>query len=129
MNTLTAAQNRLEERLNEKTDISKNTIVKGISDKVYTGKAVTQTITVRYGSKTLKQGRDYTVQYKDNKNVGTAAAVLTGTGDYTGTVSRTFRIVPKKAVISKAVPGKKQVRVIMSAKAACPVIDTVLGHA
>ena len=118
LNTLTAAQNRLEERLNEKTDISKNTIVKGISDKVYTGKAVTQTITVRYGSKTLKQGRDYTVQYKDNKNVGTAAAVLTGTGDYTGTVSRTFRIVPKKAVISKAVPGKKQVRVIMSAKAA-----------
>jgi hypothetical protein len=40
----------------------------------------------------LVKGRDYTVSYKNNEKAGTATAVFTGTGRYTGTVSKTFKI-------------------------------------
>lgn len=41
---------------------------------------------------TLKQGKDYTVTYLNNRVVGTATVVLTGLGDYVGTVTKTFKI-------------------------------------
>ncbi len=40
----------------------------------------------------LVKGRDFTVSYKNNSKAGTATAVFTGTGRYTGTVSKTFKI-------------------------------------
>ena len=41
----------------------------------------------------LEEGRDYTVEYKDNKNVGTATITITGKGSYEGTLTTTFKIV------------------------------------
>ena len=48
------------------------------SSMVYTGKARTQTsgIVVKANTKTLKNGTDYTVSYKNNVNVGTATVSL-----------------------------------------------------
>ena len=66
--------------------------VSGIKAKTYTGKALTQSITVKDGTKTLKQGTDYTVSYKNNKVVGTATVIITGKGSYTSYVSKTFKI-------------------------------------
>ena len=43
-----------------------NAKVSGITSKSFTGKAITQKITVKYGSKTLKNGTDYTVKYFAN---------------------------------------------------------------
>ena len=80
-------------------DISKATVT-GISNKTYTGKAITQTPTVKLGTTTLKSGTDYTVSYKNNKNAGTATVTIKGTGNYTGTVTKTFKINP--ASIAKA---------------------------
>lgn len=74
-----------------KIDISKCT-VSGIKSKTYNAKAQTQTITVKDGSATLKSGTDYSVSYKNNKNAGTATVTITGKGNYTGSVNKTFKI-------------------------------------
>ena len=60
----------------------------------------------------LKEGTDYTAVYKNNKNTGKAKVILTGKGDYQGTRTVFFRIVPKKATSVKAVHlGNRTVRV------------------
>ena len=41
----------------------------------------------------LREGVDYTVEYKDNDKIGTATAVLTGIGKYQGTTSYQFNII------------------------------------
>ena len=66
--------------------------VTGITNKTYTGKALTQTPVVKLSGKTLKSGTDYTVTYLNNKAVGTATVKITGKGSYTGTITRTFKI-------------------------------------
>lgn len=75
----------------ETTDISKCS-VSGIKNKTYTGNAQTQSVTVKDGTKALKSGTDYSVSYKDNKNAGTATMTITGKGNYTGSVKKTFKI-------------------------------------
>lgn len=76
-----------------------NCKVSGLTTKTYTGKAQTQSITVKYGNKTLKNGKDYTVSYQNNINAGTAYVIIKGKGSYSGTVKRSFTI--KSAVIYK----------------------------
>lgn len=63
----------------------------------YDGNAKKPTVTVELGSKTLKEGTDYTVSYKNNVNVGTATVTVKGKGDYTGTKTATFTIERAKA--------------------------------
>lgn len=48
----------------------------------YNGKPRTPGAVVTRGGKTLAAGTDYTISYKNNKNAGTATAVITGTGLY-----------------------------------------------
>ncbi len=48
----------------------------------YNGKPKTPGVIVVRDGKTLKAGTDYTVSYRNNKNAGTAKAVITGTGLY-----------------------------------------------
>lgn len=69
-----------------------NCKVSGLTTKTYTGKAQTQSITVKYGNKTLKNGKDYTVSYQNNINAGTAYVIIKGKGSYSGTVKRSFKI-------------------------------------
>ena len=66
------------------------TIAPGPHD--YTGNAVTPVIAVADGGTALDSGQDYTVNYKNNTNPGTATVEVTGTGNYTGTVKKTFTI-------------------------------------
>jgi hypothetical protein len=94
-----------------RTSIAKAT-VSGFSNKTYTGKAITQTPTVKLGGKTLKSGTDYTVSYKNNKAVGTATVTITGKGAYNGTISKTFKICPKNTAVKKLTsPKTKQLKV------------------
>ena len=79
----------------------KKATVSGISNKSYTGKNITQSITVKYNGKTLKNGTDYTVSYSSNKNIGTATVKIAGKGSYTGTITKTFKINPAKQEIQK----------------------------
>ncbi len=48
-------------------------------------------------TKVLIPGEDYTLIYESNLNVGTAKVIITGTGNYTGKVTTTFKIV-KRAI-------------------------------
>jgi len=67
-----------------------------ISDKTYSGKKKNPSLTITDGKYTLKKGIDYTVKYSNNKNVGTAKVTVTGKGIYKGTLTTTFKIVPKQ---------------------------------
>ncbi|WP_026649648.1 hypothetical protein [Blautia wexlerae] len=85
----------------------------------YTGKALKPAVSVTYGyanaRTTLKEGTDYTVTYSSNKNVGTAKVKITGKGKYTGSVTRTFKIVlGKPAIKSAAKSGTSAVKVSWS---------------
>ena len=78
-----------------------------VAAKTYTGKAIKPAVTVKYAGATLTKDTDYTVSYKDNKNIGTATITVTGKGNFTGTKKITFKITPKKVTLSKAVNNKK----------------------
>ena len=85
----------------------KKATVSGISTKAFTGKNITQSITVKYNGKTLKKGTDYTVSYSSNKNIGTATVKVTGKGSYAGTITKTFKINPAKQEIQKLTAKSK----------------------
>lgn len=97
----------------ELTSISKCK-VSGIKAKTYNGKAQTQSVTVKVGTKTLKKGTDYTISYKNNKNAGKATMTITATGFYTGSVKKTFKI--NKAKNPMKVTAKKTVTANSSQK-------------
>ena len=61
----------------------------------YTGSAIEPEVTVMDGETTLTLGTDYEVSYSNNTNVGTATVTITGKGNYSGTVKKTFTITPK----------------------------------
>lgn len=63
------------------------------------------------GGKRLKAGTDFTVAYKNNKNVGKATVTIQGKGNYTGTLTKTFRINPKGTSLKKLKKGKKSITV------------------
>lgn len=103
-----------EEEANAAIDgqnISKAT-VSGLANKTYTGKAITQKLTVKAGDKALVEGTDYTVSYSKNVNVGVASVKITGKGKYEGTLTKTFKINPKGTSISKVTGQKKAVKVV-----------------
>ena len=60
----------------------------------YNGNEQTPTVTVKDGEKTLTSGTDYTLTYKNNTNAGTATVTVEGKGNYTGKVTKTFKINP-----------------------------------
>ena len=85
----------------------KKATISGISNKSYTGKNITQSVTVKYNGKTLKKGTDYTVSYSNSKNIGTATVKIAGKGSYTGTITKTFKINPAKQEIQKLTAKSK----------------------
>ena len=89
-----------------KYDIAKAKVA-GIKNKSFTGKNITQSITVTYSGKTLKNGTDYIVKYSSNKNIGTAKVAVTGKGSYGGVITKSFVITPARQTIQKLMPVKK----------------------
>jgi len=81
----------------------------------WTGKARTPGVTVKakLGSttKTLKRGTDYTVTAKNNKTVGKATMTIKGKGNYTGSFTRTYQIIPKGTGIKWVKSGNKSFKV------------------
>lgn len=66
----------------------------------YTGNELTQTVTVTVNGKTLTVGTDYTISDLTGTEPGSYPVTVTGTGNYTGTVTKSFEIA--KADISSA---------------------------
>ena len=82
--------------------ISKASVTLSNSTYAYDGKAKKPGVTVKLNGKTLKNGTDYAVSYSNNTKVGTAKVTITGKGNYTGSVSKTYSIKNnfKKATVS-----------------------------
>ena len=68
--------------------------IAAIPDVNYTPEGAAPALTLTDKDKILQEGRDYTVSYTGNREVGTATAVVTGCGNYSGTLKKTFRIKP-----------------------------------
>lgn len=74
-----------------KTDISTLAIT-DIEDQEYTGSAIEPAITIKDGNSTLVEGKDYTIIYYNNVDVGQSSAIILGNGNYTGKTTKTFNI-------------------------------------
>ena len=76
---------------------------------IYSGKTYKPTVTAKDSSgRVLENNTDYTAAYpKDMKNVGCYTVTVTLKGSYSGTVKKTFDIVPKGTSISKITAKKK----------------------
>ncbi len=94
-----------------KTEIPE-TAVSDIEAGTYNGSALEPAVTVTVEEKQLTEGKDYTVEYANNTNAGTANAVVSGIGKYSGTVTKEFTInkasqkVTIKASAATIEPGK-----------------------
>ena len=89
----------------DKTDLSNAEIT--IDAQKYTGKALKPKAQVVADGMILTEGKDYTITYTSNKNVGMAKAVITGMGYCEGTATGYFMINPKGTSISKLSASKK----------------------
>lgn len=89
----------------------------------YTGTPLTPAVTVMYNSSLLNPNIDYTVSYSNNVNAGTANVVVTGKGNYSGTVARDFTIkrlnIAQKGKASVSFDNSK---VIYSGQNAAPTV-------
>ena len=78
--------------------------------KAVSAAGITSTVTLKDGTKSLKNKTHYTISYTNNKEVGETDGALaptvtiTGKGNYAGVIEKTFRIY--KTDISKAIVGK-----------------------
>ncbi|GAB6393590.1 MAG: hypothetical protein MdMp014T_2963 [Treponematales bacterium] len=75
--------------------------IEAIPDQTYTGDSVEPPVTVKDGALTLERGKDYTVGYSGNVNVGTATVTVTGAGNYGGTVRSRFNIALTSGVMEE----------------------------
>ncbi len=82
----------------------------------YNGSVKTPTVTVKNASgTTLTKGTSYTVTYASGrKNVGTYKVTIKGKGNYTGTRTLTFKIVPKAPSINKLTAKTKALTVTLN---------------
>ena len=70
--------------------------VASIDNQLYTGDALEPAISVSLNGQGLVLGTDYTVSFSNNVNVGDVATVtVNGMGNYTGTATVTFTILPR----------------------------------
>ena len=82
------------------------------STMAYDGSAREPKVTVKDGDQTLVEDQDYTVNYANNVNVGTASVTVTGNGTtYTGEVTREFQIVE---VTDEIKEGENYLRVLIN---------------
>ena len=75
--------------------INNATVKLAFEKKAYTGKAIKPAVTVECNGVKLKKSTDYTVTYKNNKNIGTASVTVKGKGSYSGKKTVKFTITPK----------------------------------
>lgn len=85
--------------LRKKVKISECTITLSPTSYTFDGNKKEPTVTVKYEDTILKMGTDYTVNYKNNVDVGTATATITGKGFYSNTSSKNY-------TIKQALPGQ-----------------------
>lgn len=86
----------------QQVDVGDLTPVLSGTSYMYTGKAKKPSVKVTYLDLILISGKDYKLTYTNNVKVGTAKVTITGiSNNYTGSLTKTFTIIPKGTSISK----------------------------
>ncbi len=79
------------------TKLSACTVTLSFTKTTYNGKEKTPVVTVKNGSRTLTENKQYTVSYRNNVEPGLATVkVKAKSSAYTGSKTLQFRILPKK---------------------------------
>ena len=73
------------------------------SNLIYTGSPLEPKVTVQYDGNTLVNGRDYSLQYQNNTEVGSGSVTITGQGDYVGSITKNFVIKEAEQTSTKLV--------------------------
>lgn len=100
-----------------KISIAKTSITISPVKAVYSGRDKKPSVKVKYKNKTLKKGKDYSLSYSNNRSTGIATVKISGLGNYTGSVTRTFSIIPAK-VTGLSLKSNKQGQISASWKKA-----------
>ncbi|MBR3241944.1 MAG: fibronectin type III domain-containing protein, partial [Parasporobacterium sp.] len=79
-----------------KTDLTTCKVELSKTEYYYNGKSRKPNVTVKDGKTILSAGTDYYTIYQNNTDAGTAKVIVRGAGDYMGTVTKTFKILPKE---------------------------------
>lgn len=102
----------------------------------YDSTAKNPVVTVKYQGRTLVKGTDYTVRFLNNVNAGQASAVISGTGNWSGEITKYFTIQKKDITEAQIVldnvliyDGNEQTQGIRSVTVdGMPVTYTVEGN-
>ena len=108
-----------------RADISSCTVTLSNESLTYTGSSLRPNATVKSGDKELTLNQDYYVSYRNNWDAGTASAILTGTGNYTGSVTKDFTIKPLD--ISRYSASLSQYSYTSDGTEKCPDVTVTYG--
>lgn len=67
----------------------------------YVGKACKPKVKVMYNISALKENVDYKLTYSNNKKIGYGKVTIQGIGNYTGKITKKFKILPQKPNLLK----------------------------
>lgn len=122
----------------KRNSLPKNAYAGTTNDKytyIYSGKALRPKVGVdcwfengSEDSSILKSGRDYKVKYTSNKNVGKAKVTVTGIGNYSGSISFNFTIIPKGTSLAKLKSAKKAMTVTWKKQAKKMAKSRITGY-
>ena len=91
-----------------------NSITLGSTTRSYTGKSQKPSVTVKNSKGKTVPASSYTVSYsKDTKSVGRHSVKITLKGNYTGSKTLYYTIIPKNTSLSKLTAGKKSFTVTL----------------
>lgn len=78
-----------------------------VPTKVYTGSPIKPGVTIKYGGRTLKKGTDYKLTWSSNTNPGMGKIKITGIGQFKGSKTVSFKIIPRPTRIKSVTALKK----------------------
>ena len=79
------------------TKISYDDIIVEQNTYIYDGMEKNPKVNIEINEIILTENVDYTIEYSNNINAGTASIVIQGIGNYTGNITKTFDIAKKNS--------------------------------
>lgn len=87
---------------------------------VYNGQSITPVVYVAYNHNYLIQNTDFTATYSNNNAPGVATVKIKGIGNYSGSISKTYNILPEK-IASVSIKKSSATSAVISWSAASKV--------
>ncbi|MBQ6381184.1 MAG: hypothetical protein IJJ41_06270 [Clostridia bacterium] len=110
-------------------DVNECSISLSSTSYTYDGSAKKPAVTVKFNSKTLVNGTDYSLSYANNVDVGTASVKITGKGLYSGSVTKYFTIKePPKTDVATCTMTLDQTAFIYDGAAKNPTVTVKNGN-